>query len=70
MDEYKQLRDSMNKAPNPQQPQVGAIAPMSHTHEAQQAAGLEQPHKDEPTHEDHHQGTDSRVTLGVCAFSS
>lgn len=58
MDEYKQLRESLNKAPNPQQ------------HEAQQAAGLEQLHKDEPAREEHHQDTESRVSVRVCSLSS
>lgn len=73
MDEYKQLRESLNRAPNirqpeqnhaPQHPQAAAIAPESHVHAAQQTAILEQPHKDKPAHEDHHQDhqdTESRV---------
>lgn len=72
MDEYKQLKDSLNRAPEqrpheqnaPQQLQVAAIAPESHIHEAQQATVLEQPHKDEPAHEEDHQDhhdTESRV---------
>lgn len=75
MDEYKQLKDSLNRAPEqrpheqnaPQQLQVAAIAPESHIHEAQQATVLEQPHKDEPAHEEDHQDhhdTESRVTRG------
>lgn len=66
MDEYKQLRDSLNRAPNlrqsaqnpaPQQPQAGAIVPASHIHEVQQA---QQPQKDEPVHAKD-QDTESRV---------
>lgn len=72
MDEYKQLRDSLNRMPNLRQPeqnpapqqlqQAAVVAPESHIHEAQQAAVLEQPHRDEPVHEDNHQDTQSRVT--------
>lgn len=45
----------------PQQPQAVAVAPESHVHEAQQARILEQPHKDEPAHEEDHADAESRV---------
>lgn len=76
MDEYKQMRDSLNRAANlrqpdqnpvPQQQQAAAVAPESHIHEAQRATILEQPQREEPAHEDHHQehqDTDSTVMWG------
>ncbi len=62
VDEYKQLKESLSKMPNlrqpeqnsaPQQPQAAAAA--------QQTRMLEQPHKDEPAHEEDHQHTESKV---------
>lgn len=62
MDEYKQLKDNLNRAPNqrqheqnaPQQVQVAAIAPESHIHRALQPTLPEQPHKEEPGPEENH----------------
>ncbi|KAM7413370.1 hypothetical protein PAMA_020656 [Pampus argenteus] len=70
VNEYKQLRDSMNKAPNlrvseqnaaPEQPQAGALAPVSHINEGQPAIALDQPQKVNPAHEEDHQDTESRL---------
>lgn len=73
VDEYKQLKESLNREPSlrlpeqnpvPQQLQAAAAAPESHIHETQQATILEQPQKEEPTHEEDHQGhrdAESRV---------
>lgn len=77
MDEYKQLKESLNRVPDQRQHdqnafqllQEAAIKPEVHIHEAQQATGLDQPHKDEPAHhvEDHHEHHESRVTGGNSA---
>lgn len=82
MDEYKQLKDSLNKLPIqrrheqnfPQQLQGGPIAPESPIHNAQQSPVLEELHKDEPNHgvdhQDHqdHQDMESRVLWGSLGF--
>lgn len=68
VDEYKQLKDTLHSQIQrqseqnhaPPQPQAAAVAPVSHIHEVQR----DEPHKDEPAHEDHHQlnqDTESRV---------
>lgn len=78
VDEYKQLKDTLhsqiqrqseqNRAPP--QPQAAAVAPESHVHEAQQ----DEPHKDEPAHEERHQlhqETESKVmwdSLGTLCY--
>lgn len=73
MDEYKQLKESLNRAPSqrqpeqnpaPQQPQAAAIAPESHVHEARQQDTIPvQTHKEEPAaHEEERQHTESKVT--------
>lgn len=63
MDEYKQLKESLNRVPG--QPQAAHIASESHLHEAQHNSIVEQPHKDEPVHEEdqhNHQDAESKVT--------
>lgn len=74
MDEYKQLKESLNRVPDQrhseqnafQMLQDAANKPEAHIHEAQQAGVLDQPHKDEPAHhqEDHHEHHESKVTGG------
>lgn len=73
MDQYKKLKESLNRVPGlrqpeqnpvPQQPQIPTVVPQSHVHEAQhvqQPSSTILPHKEEPAH-DGHQDTDSRVT--------
>lgn len=61
MDEYKQLRESLNRVPNLRQPELNSIAIAP---ESQQATVLKQPDKEDPAHEDDqhdHQDTESRV---------
>lgn len=77
MNEYKQLKESLNKVPSLRQPeqnpvsQPPKVAPESHVHEAQH---VQQPsntiltHKEEPAH-DNHQDTDSRVRRVVLLFT-
>lgn len=76
MDEYKQLKESLNRVPNlkepeqnpvPQQPQAAAIAPGSRVYVAQneEPSSTDPPHKVEPAHEDH-LDSQSRVTVFFC----
>lgn len=64
VDEYKQLKESLNAASNlgQHQPDAAPAAPESHNPEAQRATDVDLPHKDEPGHHLEQQDTESRVT--------
>lgn len=73
MDQYKQLKESLNRVPNliqpeqnhvPHQPQIATVAAESHVHEAQHAhqpSSTILPHKEEPAY-DGHRDTNFKVT--------
>lgn len=78
VDEYKQLKESLNRAPNQRQHEPNtqhlpdaAIPPESYNHEAQETTVLKLPHEEEPAQEGghhDHQDTQSRVKWGSSSY--
>lgn len=68
VDEYKQLKESLNTASNQQHPsaaQKTPAAPESHNPEAQKDADADLPHKDEPGPQLDQEDSEPRVTTVV-----
>lgn len=61
MDEYKQLKESLNAASNLGQHQSNAAQNLPAAPESQKDAGVDLPHKDEPGHHLEQQDTEPRV---------
>lgn len=64
VDEYKQLKESLNAASNlgQHQPNTPQHQPVAHIHEAQKNTVLDLPHKEDPGHHLDHDDAESRVT--------
>lgn len=72
VDEYKQLKETLNRMPSlrhpeqnripaPQPAQAAGVLAEPRVHQAQPAAILAEPHNDDHAHQEDHQDTQSRV---------
>ncbi|KAK1900360.1 Golgi integral membrane protein 4 [Dissostichus eleginoides] len=71
VNEYHQMRETLNKAasvrqpevnPAPPQSQAAAVATEPHIHAAQQDSVLQQPHKEQPAQGEEHQDAEAKLT--------